>query len=335
MKCATFHNGEITPGIQTTKSDKKKHSIIFLGQKGEGSRCRIVFLDSSKAGRPVIDAHNMVHIAYPAQRTYNRKDKAGQKIETDSFVLKRTFKSQTQCLIRINTSTQFNERKRINGSSKDKSGWPQLLANAWGFSNRQKFTDELWIIDDMDAIIVVSAGGGREHRYVIYNDKGDLICTPEMQFIVQEKERKLIRAKNKVAVTTVIEADEETEATEVIVAKEEVKAQPENELPAEEIQDNLSLNEMVDSNHPALHDDQMSHAEIEDKMTPVDTGNGPEVISMEVVTKKSEVSEKSLDTQQPANPGSQSENSASSESENRETIIHDKVEEQASEPATA
>ena len=212
MRCFTFAHGELTPGIKTTVSESGKR-LVYLGMKGSYSRYYTVFF-ANKKKQPEVDSAGLVHFAYPTKWGYNVKIKGSDEvIEEEKVVLAKAYPSPTKILLRINTSTQ--SKHRINGRWQSRGGWPTTWVKAHGFSNGQKWVDDLVVMDDQDVILIVPAGAGRSERMIVRNDRGEISLLPEVEYleIVKAHKKELREAKSRRE--SVVEA--------VAVSKQEVK----------------------------------------------------------------------------------------------------------------
>ena len=180
MRCFTFFHGEVTPGIQTAVSERGR-KLVFLGSKGMRCICKIVFFDKGPDYEPVVDDKGLVYFAYPTKRKFNHTNKkTGEKTLRERVVLKKAYPSSTKILLRINTSTQSSHK--INGRWQEAGGWPAEWVVSHGFSNGQRWCDDLVAMDDQDVVMIIPAGGGRHDRKIIRNDRGVISCIPERDY---------------------------------------------------------------------------------------------------------------------------------------------------------
>ena len=225
MKCFTFFHGEVTPGIQTSISEKGR-KLVFLGSKGAKCICKIVFFDKGPDNEPVVNDKGLVFFAYPTRRKFNHTNKkTGEKTLRERVVLKKAFPSSTKILLRINTSTQSSHK--INGRWRDIGGWPMEWVNSHGFSNEQRWCDDLVAMDDQDAVMIIPAGGGRYDRRVVRNDRGVISCIPERDYHdIMEAHEKEMAMKEKLQISAA-EAVDDISEEEMELAVEAVKNGPE------------------------------------------------------------------------------------------------------------
>ncbi len=200
MRCFTFQfdpnkpsEESLTPGIKTILS-RKGHRIVLLGAQEAHCSSQVIFFDRGKENEPVVDKNGLVHLAYPAKRTYNYKRRDGEVEGREKTVLKFAFRSPTKILLRINTSTPSPKKisfsidshhpqsNKINGRWQAVGGWPKEWAKAHGFSDGQRWSDDLIVMDDQDIIMIIPAGGGRSDRMIVRNDKGGITCLPEREY---------------------------------------------------------------------------------------------------------------------------------------------------------
>jgi len=204
MRCFTFKNGLVTPGIQTSQSKTGK-TLIFLGSKGVGCACSLVFFDHNPSLKPDVDKDGMVNLAYPIKRNFDQKE--GRMVER--VILKKAYPSPTKILLRVNTSTPSTDK--INGRWKKMNGRPEHWVKSHGFSIGQRWADDLVTMDDQDDILIIPAGGGRDDRVVIMNIKGTLSYVSEYDYQEVKRKRHLLIAKAKADEKTLWETSDDEE----------------------------------------------------------------------------------------------------------------------------
>lgn len=267
MRCFTFHvnpkkplEEALTEGIQTTLSEKGRR-LVFLGSKGAHCLCQIVFFDRGKMNEPAVDEAGLVHLAYPAKRTYNHK-KDGVVEERERVVLKRAFRSPTKILLRINTSTSSSHK--INGRWQAKGGWPIEWVKSHGFSNGQRWRDDLIVMDDQDVIMIIPAGGGRGDRMIVRNDKGVIACLPEREYyeLVEAYKKEMAAAKKAHELAEEAgEAIPEEEVVETVEAGDNQDPETEKEQEFEEIEAKSSDGKVEEGKAPQTSDNAVLHTE--------------------------------------------------------------------------
>jgi hypothetical protein len=236
MRCFTFFHKELTPGIQTTLS-KKSRRLVFLGCKGDYCKCGIVFLDRGKdedglSTEPEVNEEGMIQLAYPAKRKFHYKIAEGVE-QRERVVLKRAFKSPTKILLRVNTSTL--SKHKINGRWQARGGWPQEWVKAHGFSNGQRWHDDLIVMDDQDVILIVPAGGGRSDRMIVRNDRGEISCLPELDYL------RILHEHQKEIAEGIARQESVEETGDTKIPEEETVTSPQEVEEAVETGDDYSL----------------------------------------------------------------------------------------------
>ena len=197
MNCFTFHAGKITPGIGVI-TDDSYGQVVFLGERGKGKKFKMVSLDHSNPSE-VIDG--VITKAFP--KRINTKTAEGDDIQF--VVLAKPFYKfdNGKAFVRVNTSVP-NPTKMSNGSWRSIVGRPLVVVTAWGgktvknvqngqFSVFPKWNDDLIIMHDRDAIMVIPEGGVKDETMVIQNQKGIVEASAYCDFI-ETREGKAVRA---------------------------------------------------------------------------------------------------------------------------------------------
>ena len=236
MQCFTFAHGKLEHGIQTTVSEKSGRRIIFFGMKQP--RCRYEVVGFIKRG-PEVDKNGLIHFAQDIRYPKEFTTKRGKKIVKDKVLLSKSREHRTKYLIRINTSSQIENK--INGGWTSQGGWPIPLIKTFGFSHGQKWCDDLIILDDMDVILITPAGGRRTDRMIVRNDNGELSCLPELDYlkILKDHEMNLRRKKSgqsrvHEAYFTTADEEAETNTENLETTNEDAKSTSEPEITGEE-----------------------------------------------------------------------------------------------------
>ena len=167
MKCFTFDNGAIVPGLEVRK-DEKLGEIVFLGEEGRGRRYEKVGLlrrdPATVSGGRVLEAH-------PAKIVVNR----GEKSEKSFYVLARATMVDARILLRVNTSTGY-VRNGCGGWSAI-TGKPEALVHglgAFGAAGRiGNWDDDLVMMSPGD---VIAVRGSRSGSWVV--DFRDAVSPP-------------------------------------------------------------------------------------------------------------------------------------------------------------
>lgn len=156
MRCYTYVHGECTKGIQTVQNDKYGR-IVFLGERGRGSRFQAISLDNR---RPANLYENELHRAFPREITI--KDKETGKPKSQFVVLSKPFRKNRKILLRVNT-TMPELQTANDGSWMALEGEPKHVVNAYGAVQQERgsiqYCDDLVIMDPTDVIRVMPMGG--------------------------------------------------------------------------------------------------------------------------------------------------------------------------------
>lgn len=164
MRCFTWSQGKITPGIQVM-DDPDCGKIVYLGEAGTGRRYERVEL--SKRDPAVVEFGGVIFHAHP--RNIARNPSRGEA--RPFYVLERSLNANDNCaLVRVITGWEHAQQER--GFWTPVYGRPEELVKAHGARgpSGQKGTwdDGLFVLRDGDVLKVTPDGAPFTYPWALY-----------------------------------------------------------------------------------------------------------------------------------------------------------------------